>query len=70
MGEKESSSETVEVKIKIEKLNPYKLIWTGSKTLTDTGDETTFLRFTIDNKGDVISSNELEYPMVLDRGKN
>tara|TARA_X000000950_G_scaffold289358_1_gene412300 strand:+ start:4783 stop:5409 length:627 start_codon:yes stop_codon:yes gene_type:complete len=70
VGEKESSSETVEVKIKIEKLNPYKLIWTGSKTLTDTGDETTFLRFTIDNKGDVISSNELEYPMVLDRGKN
>ena len=70
VGEAVPPSDTVEVTIKIEKLNPYKLIWTGNKTLTAVGDEITFLRFTVDNKGEVISSNELEYPLVLEKGKN
>lgn len=70
IGELVPQSDTVEVTIKIEKLNPYKLIWTGNKTLTAVGDEITFLRFTVDNKGEVISSNELEYPLVLEKGKN
>ena len=59
-------SQTMEVSIKIEKLNPYKLVWTGTKTLTDAGDEVTFLRFTIDSEGAVISSNQLDYPLVLE----
>jgi len=62
-------SETMEVSVKVEKLNPYKLVWAGKNVLTDIGDEVTFIRFTIDNNGDVISLNQLEYPLVLEKSK-
>ena len=42
------------VKVELHKVTPYTILWTGEKKFTHKGQEETFLRFRIDNKGDLI----------------
>jgi hypothetical protein len=42
------------VSVKIEKLNPYRLIHVGSVDLNESGDEKTILKFKIDSSGNVV----------------
>lgn len=63
-GEIYKPSDNVPVTIKIEKLNPYQLIYVGTKVLNYQGDEITFLRFTLDNDGKVIETNDLPFKMT------
>ena len=57
-----------EVKIKIEKLNPYRLVYVGTKTLDFQGAEATFLRFTLDDEGNVVETNDLPFKMANTTG--
>lgn len=63
-GELYQPSESVPVTVKIEKLNPYKLIYVGTKTLNFQGDEKTFLRFTVDVDGNVVETSDLPFKMA------
>ena len=56
-GEMYQPNDNVPVTIKIEKLNPYQLIYVGTKVLNYQGDETTFLRFTLDDDAKVVETN-------------
>lgn len=51
------------VVIKVEKLNPYKLIYSGTMKLRKTRDEKTAVRFRIDKKGKLVSRSRI--PKVL-----
>ena len=42
------------VKVELHKVTPYTILWTGQKQFTQKGQEETFLRFRIDNKGNLI----------------
>ncbi len=42
------------VKIELHKVNPYTILWVGEKEYTQKGQEETFVRFTIDAKGNLI----------------
>ena len=57
-------SEKLEVSVKVEKLNPYRLVYTGKEILTKPGEEKTFLRFYVDNEGNVYKINKLDQQMV------
>ena len=45
------SGKKLTVKIELHKVDPYKIWWVGEKTFTYRGQEETFVRFTIDQKG-------------------
>ena len=45
----------VTVKIELHKVNPYKVLWAGEKKFNRRGQEETFLRFRLDNAGEVLS---------------
>ena len=68
VGQNYVPSSEVVVTIKVEKLNPYKLIYAGEETLTKPGEEKTFLRFYVDNDGNVFKINKLSQPMVTVQG--
>ena len=42
------------VKVELHKLTPYTILWTGEKQFTQKGQEETFLRFRIDDKGNLV----------------
>lgn len=46
-----STGKKLTVKIELHKVDPYKIWWIGEKTFTHRGQEETFVRFTIDQKG-------------------
>jgi hypothetical protein len=46
-----SAGKQLTVKIELHKVDPYKIWWIGEKTFTHRGQEETFVRFTIDQKG-------------------
>ena len=50
----------VPVQITIEKLNDYKMVYFREVVLETEGDEITVCRFTLDDDGEVIATNELE----------
>ena len=52
---KESPPKEVTVKIELHKVNPYKVLWAGEKKFYKRGQEETFLRFRLDNAGEVLS---------------
>ena len=52
------------VTVKVEKLNPYQLIWAGEKIFTRDGEEQTFIRFYVDSEGKVTSINHLSYSLT------
>jgi len=64
-GEVYVPSDQVPVKIKIEKLNPYSLVYSGEEVLSTPGGEVTFLRFYVDKDGKVTKTNKLKYPITL-----
>jgi len=41
----------ITVRVELHKVNPYSIMWVGEKTFTHRGQEETFVRFTIDQKG-------------------
>jgi len=51
LGKGKSTGKQLTVKIELHKVNPYKIWWIGEKTFTHRGQEETFVRFTIDQKG-------------------
>lgn len=63
-GETYKLNDSIEVTVKVEKLNPYSLVYVGTKVLSYQGDETTFVRFTLDSDGKVISTSELPLKLV------
>ena len=42
------------VKVELHKVNPYQILWIGERPFDHRGQEDTFVRFTINHKGDVI----------------
>lgn len=52
------------VTVKIERLNPYHLVYSGTTMLSETKQEETVLRFKMDSKGKIISKSQLAYPLV------
>ena len=42
------------VRVELHKVTPYTILWTGEKQFTQKGQEETFLRFRIDDKGNLI----------------
>jgi len=50
----------VKVRYTVIKINPYREVEVGMVTLNQPGAEKTMIRFTIDEKGDVISKNKLQ----------
>ncbi len=53
-------TKSLPVTIKVEKLNPYQLVYTGQEEVTFQGEEITFLRFIIDEDGKLVSVNKLK----------
>ena len=51
---KPSRDKKLTVKIELHRVNPYKIWWIGEKTFTHRGQEETFVRFTIDPKGEQV----------------
>lgn len=51
------------VRVKLDKINPFKIVSVKDVVLTDTGDEKTAFRFTVDREGDVTEMNQL--PKIL-----
>lgn len=52
------------VKVKIEKLNPYRLVFSTTVNLHHTQQETTILRFTMDSKGNVTERSTIPYSIT------
>ena len=48
-----------------EKLNPYKIVYVGTKTFSKAGEEQTFLRFYVNAEGNVTKKNELAKALVM-----
>jgi len=42
------------VKVELHKVNPYTILWAGEKSYDHRGQEETFVRFTVDQKGKLI----------------
>ena len=51
------------VRVQLDKINPFKIVSVKDVVLTDTGDEKTVFRFTVDREGDVTEMNQL--PKIL-----
>ena len=47
----------LDIKIMVHKVNPYSIVWEGSKTFNKRGQEETFVRFTIEKDGTVKGSS-------------
>jgi len=58
-GETYKPNDEIPVTIKVEKLNPYKIVYVGTKTFSKAGEEQTFLRFYVNAEGNVTKKNEL-----------
>ena len=58
MGETRVSADkpkkNLTVKVELHKVTPYTILWTGEKQFTQKGQEETFLRFRIDDKGNLV----------------
>lgn len=61
------SGRPVPVKITIEKINPWTLVWQKEVVLENNGDEKTVTRFTIDDKGAITGYNDLEKRFIGNR---
>lgn len=56
----------VPVEVRVYKLNPFSIIFSGTVTLKNRGDEVTVVRFTLNDKGEVISTNNLQKNLSRD----
>lgn len=48
------------VNIKVERLNPYQLIYSGTHEFSNRGDEHTFIRFTINKDGKLLERSQIQ----------
>jgi hypothetical protein len=48
------------VKIELHKVSPYKILWVGEKTFVNRGQEETFVRFTVDQAGNIVGDYSYE----------
>jgi len=48
------------VKIEVHKVSPYKILWVGEKTFVNRGQEETFVRFTVDQAGNIVGDYSYE----------
>lgn len=55
---------TVPVETQIEKINPYNVVFAKIVNLTIKGQEITVIRFTVDEKGNVVEFSDLPYSIV------
>ena len=55
---------TVPVETQIEKINPYNVVYAKIVNLTIKGQEITVIRFTVDEKGNVVEFSDLPYSIV------
>ena len=46
---------SITVRVELHRVNPYQILWVGEKKFTTKGQEETFLRWRIDDTGDIIS---------------
>ena len=46
---------SITVRVELHRVNPYQILWVGEKKFTTKGQEETFLRWRIDETGDIIS---------------
>ena len=67
-GETYKPNDEIPVTIKVEKLNPYKIVYVGTKTFSKAGEEQTFLRFYVNAEGNVTKKNELAKALVMGGG--
>ena len=44
----------ITVRVELHKVNPYTILWVGEKTFNRRGQEETFLRFRLDNEGEIL----------------
>ena len=58
-----SAEAETHVRVQLDKINPFKIVSVKDVVLTDTGDEKTVFRFTVDREGDVTEMNQL--PKIL-----
>ena len=67
-GETYKPNDEIPVTIKVEKLNPYKIVYVGTKTFSKAGEEQTFPRFYVNAEGNVTKKNELAKALVMGGG--
>ena len=53
-GQGKPTGKTLTVKVELHKVNPYTILWVGEKPFDHRGQEETFVRFTVDQKGNLI----------------
>ena len=53
-GEGKPSGKVLTVKVELHKVNPYTILWAGQKPFDHRGQEETFVRFTVDQQGNLI----------------
>jgi|TARA_B100000073_G_scaffold158319_1_gene130730 hypothetical protein len=64
-GNEYTPNDEIPVTIKVEKLNPYKVIFVDTKTFSKAGEEQTYLRFYVDTDGKVTKKNKLAKALVM-----
>ncbi|MBR20018.1 MAG: hypothetical protein CMA64_07740 [Euryarchaeota archaeon] len=69
-GNKYEPSDTIPVTIKVEKLNPYSVVYVDTRIFSKAGEEQTFIRFYVDAKGNVTKKNSLAKPLVMGGDSN
>ena len=53
-GQGKPTGKPLTVKVELHKVNPYTILWVGEKPFDHRGQEETFVRFTVDQKGELI----------------
>jgi len=53
-GEGKPTAKKLTVKVELHKVNPYTILWAGEKPFDHRGQEETFVRFTVDQQGNLI----------------
>ena len=53
-GEGKPTGKVLTVKVELHKVNPYTILWVGEKPFDHRGQEETFVRFTVDQQGNLI----------------
>ena len=57
---KKRNKDPLTVKIEVHKVNPYKILWVGEKKFSSKGQEDTFVRFTVDEMGQLVGDFSYE----------
>ena len=64
-GDTYKPNDEIPVTIKVEKLNPYAIVYVDTKVFSKAGEEQTFLRFYVNAEGNVTKKNVLAKPLVM-----